>query len=364
MFIKKNIVFIGVLLLLLSSCAKKDSSVEHLRPVKYVVITKDMLSSGEKVFSGVIQSETSTNLSFKVGGNIQTLNVREGEFIKKGQIISTLDPILYSVKDEEVQAEVAQAYSKYYNDAKYYLRLAKLYKEGAISDRQLDDAKAAAESSADALKSAKKRSEYESLLMDYTVLKAPADGYAATVNFGINENIDAGVPLVRLISSGDVLVKTNIPENYINSIVHGDKVVVEIEALDRQKFEGYISDIGADVLSNFTTYPILIKLFKPVPEIKSGMSANVSINLDRNVEKALVIPMNAVFDDGTNKYVYTLRQTATNTAVVVKTPVEIGEIYAQGIIIKKGLYFSDKLVVAGVSKISAGMLVRLDGGIK
>ena len=363
MSIKKNIVLIGILVLLLSSCAQKDSLVTHLRPVKYVIVTKEMLSSGEKVFSGVIQAETSTNLSFKVGGNIQTLNVREGEFLRKGQIIATLDPILYSVKNQEVQAQVAQAYSKYYNDAKYYLRLAKLYKEGAISDRQLDDAKANAESSADALKSAKKRNEYQTLLMDYTILKVPVDGYVATINAEINENINEGTPIIRLISSGDIEVKTNIPEDYINSIRQGDKVTVEIEALNGQKFDGYISDIGADALSNFTTFPILIKLFKPTSEIKSGMSANVSIDLDRNAEKLIVIPMTSVLDDGKNKYVYTLRQVAPNKALVVKTPVEIGEIYAQGVKIKKGLSFSDKLVVAGVSKISEGMFVRLDGGI-
>jgi RND family efflux transporter MFP subunit len=364
MSVKKNIVLIGILVLLLSSCVSKDIPAKRLRPVKYVIISKDMISSGDKVFSGVIQADTSTNLSFKVGGNIQTLNVREGEFIKKGQIIATLDPILYSLKDEEVQAEVAQAYSKYYNDAKYYLRLAKLYKEGAISDRQLDDAKANAESSADGLKSAKKRSEYQTFLMEYTTLKAPIDGYVATINAEINENVEAGTSVIRLISSGDVEVKTNIPEDYINSIKQGDKVSVEIEALNRQKFEGYISDIGADALSNFTTFPVVVKLYNSTSEIKSGMSANVSINLDRSAEKLIVIPMTSVLDDGKSKYVYTLRQTGINQAKVVKTPVEIGEIYASGVKIKKGLTFTDKLVVAGVSKISDGMTVRLDGGIK
>jgi hypothetical protein len=59
-----------------------------------------------------------------------------------------------------------------------------------------------------------------------------------------------------------------------------------------------------------------------------------------------------------------LKQTGINQAKVVKTPVEIGEIYASGVKIKKGLSFTDKLVVAGVSKISDGMTVRLDGGIK
>jgi len=364
MFIKKNIVLIGILVILLSSCAKKDSSTEHLRPVKYVVVTKELLSSGEKVFSGVIQSEISTNLSFRVDGYIETLNVREGQLLKKGQIVATLDRVPYSVKNEEVQAEVEQAYSKYYNDAKYYVRLAKLYKEGAISDRQLDDAKAAAESSAEGLKSAEKRNEYETLLMDSTVLRAPIDGYVASIQAEVNENVNVGEPIIKLISSGDIEVKTNIPEDYINSVQKGDRIIVEIEALERRKFEGYISDIGADALSNFTTFPVLVKLFNPVPEIKSGMSANVLINLDKNAEKFIVIPMTAVLDDGKNKYVYTLRQLAPNKAIAVKTIVEIGEIYDQGVKIKKGLNFSDKLVVAGVSKISDGMFVRLDGGIK
>ena len=364
MLVNKNIVLICILVLLLSSCTKKDSSAQHLRPVKYVVITEEFLSSGEKVFSGVIQSEISTNLSFRVDGYIETLNVREGQLLKKGQIVATLDKVPYSVKNEEVQAEAEQAYSKYYNDAKYYARLAKLYKEGAISDRQLDDAKAAAESSAEGLKSAKKRNEYETLRMDSTVLRAPIDGYVASVQAEVNENVDAGDSIIKLISSGDIEVKTNIPEDYINSVHKGDAVTVEIEALERKKFDGYISDIGADALSNFTTFPVLIKLYKSVPEIKSGMSANVSINLDINADKSIVIPMTAVFDDGKNKYVYTLRQIGPNRAKAIKTIVEVGEIYDQGVKIKKGLNFSDKLVVAGVSKITDGMIVRLDGGLQ
>lgn len=356
----KNLYLVSLILcvLLLTSCINNNHKQEVLRPVKYIEITSDMAGVSQKTFSGVLQSDISTNLSFQVAGRVNSLNVEEGDYVKKDDVIGTLGNDVYTIEYEDALAYVGEAKSRYVNAKKYYARLAKLYVDGAISDRQLDDAKAEAEASANALKSAEKKSEYAELRLSHTTLKAPMEGYIASVNTEINENVNAGTPVVKLISSQNTEVKINIPESYVNDIKKGEKALIKVVALNNKPFPGVIRDIGVDALSNSSTFPITIDMINSTPEVKSGMSADVIIQFKRACEKCITIPISAVMEDKDGLFVYTLEPVDDNKSKIVRAPVETGGLETSGIEIKSGLQSGDKVVIAGLTKVTPGMLVK------
>lgn len=349
---------IVVLIFILPSCVDKHVKKESIRPVKYLEITSAMTGTRVKTFSGVLQSDISTKLSFKVPGNIKTLNFEEGDYVKSGDVIATLDNELYVLQFEDAQASVGEAKSRYVNAKKYYARLAKLYVDGAISDRQLDDAKAEAEASANALKSAQKKSDYAKLRLDYTVLKAPMDGYIASVDTEINENLLVGATVVKLISSRDTEVKINMPESYVNNITKGEKVLITVGALNDAEFEGVIRDIGVDASKTTSTFPVTVTMKNPSDEVKSGMSADVIIKIKKSCVECITLPLNAVLDDKKGQYVYILEPIDNEKSKVVRIPVETGELGSDGIEIKSGIQPGDKVIIAGISKISEGLIVK------
>ena len=341
--------------ILLTSCTSPPQ--EILRPVESIKITADCLDNGEQTFSGVVNSMISTKLSFQIDGNITSLLVNEGDFLKKGQVIATLDTEPYEIIYEENIAQKGQSVTNYRNDIKYYARLAKLYQEGAISERQLDDARAQAEISANALKLANRRIDYEQLKLNYATLKAPMDGYIGKIDVENHENIKAGSPILTFISDKENEVKINVPENYINLIKKNQKVTIKIDSIEKP-FDGYVSDIGANSIENYGTFPVTIKIKNPISLIKSGMSAYVTMKLKKCPKDAIIIPFNAILDENGKKYVYIIKPENPQESKTIKTQIEISEPAENGIKVTKGLKMDDIVVIAGINKIKDGMSVK------
>lgn len=350
----KNLAII-LFAILLTSCSSPPQ--ETLRPVESITITQQCLDNGEQTFSGVVESMNATQLSFQIDGNITSLLVNEGDFLKKGAIIATIDTEPYQIIYDETMAQKNQAVTNYRNDIKYYARIAKLYQEGAMSERQLDDARAKAEISANALKLANKKIDYEGLRLGYTSLKAPMDGYISQINVENYENIKAGEPILTFISDKENEIKINLPENYINLIKKNQKVKIKINAIE-QTFNGQISEIGKSSIKNHATYPITIKIENPSPSIKAGMSAYVDIKIKQTPPNIIILPLSAIIDENNKKYVYTLVTENQQTSYTKKTEVELGELSKNGIKIIKGLKLGDIVITAGVNKIKDKMKVK------
>ena len=141
-----SVIPIMLLSIFLCSCAgKKDTTAEILRPVRY---EKVIMYGGDqtRTFSGVSKAGIETNLSFKVGGTINQLNVKVGDQIGAGQLIAVLDDTDYRLQLDQTEAAYIQADVQMQNGKSAYDRISKLYETGSVSVNDYEQAKAAYES--------------------------------------------------------------------------------------------------------------------------------------------------------------------------------------------------------------------------
>ncbi|MEL7271612.1 MAG: efflux RND transporter periplasmic adaptor subunit, partial [Bacteroidota bacterium] len=230
-------------LMVLVSCKNNQTKEieEPLKKVKYAVID---YANGQKrkSFNGETQSSSTTNLSFRMGGIITTMNAKVGMKVKKGELLAQLDTreidlsvqqINEAVRSSKIQLETAESTLE---------RTKRLYQSEGASLSDLENARnnyaqasAAYESNLQSL--SLQRSQY-----NYAKIVAPNTGIVSSVNAEQNEVVNAGGSIITIDSDdGNFQVKVSLPENYINEVQLENEVVLLI---NNQEKKGTISEIG------------------------------------------------------------------------------------------------------------------------
>ncbi len=355
-----NIIQMMILAFFLCFCTgKKEKTAEILRPVRY---EKVIMYGGEqtRTFSGVSKAGVETNLSFKVGGTINRLNVKVGDQISAGQLIAVLDATDYILQLDQTKAALTQVEVQMQNAKSIYDRMSKLYETGSVSASDYEQAKTAYESTKAGVSSARKQVQLDEQMVNYTRLRAPIAGRVANLNAEINENITAGFSIITLTSGSDIEVTVGMPESFIAMVEEGATVDVMFSSLADENFIGIISEVSYIVGSSSTTYPVTIKLENPSEDIRPGMTVNVTFNLtSENEEETILVPSVAVGEENDENFVYVVQLIQGDTATVHKRIVTVGELTGGGFEITEGLEDGEMVVTAGISKLSEGMKVKI-----
>lgn len=355
----------NILPLLLISCGKEPQVEEVIRPVRY---QKVYISGGERsrTFSGVAQASQESRLSFKVAGNIRRIPVKVGDKVEVGQLIAELDPKDYELQVEEAQAALSQAEAQQRNADANYERVRKLYENRNASRNDLDAARAASESAEAQVKSVEKRLELAKSQLSYTRLTAPTRGAIATVEHEANENVNPGQTIVQLTSGSSIEVEVAVPEVLISQVKEGEKVTVTFDAMPEQTFPARVTEVGVASTGYATTFPVTVRLEAADQSVRSGMAAEVSFMFESAQQaggspgrKQINVPSVAVGEDRQGRFVYVVEPTDSGFGIAHRRPVMIGDLTEQGIEILEGLNDGDRVVTAGVSKLTDGQKVRL-----
>jgi len=356
----KFYIVIPTLLLLAFSCSDKSrSGKEVIRPVRFEKV-QNLSAAQTRTFSGVSKSGIETNLSFKVGGTINFINVKIGEKVNKNILIASLDDSDYQLKFEQSHASEDNAKTQRDLAKSNYKRIEKLYENGNISVSEYQQAKAAYESAKSQVKSLDRQTDQIKKQIEYTKLYAPMDGVIANLYVEKNENVQPGQVIVEFNSGKDPEVTIGIPENFITRIKEGDFVTVEFSSVPEQEFEAIITEVSYVAQQQSSTYPVIVKLQNPTNEIRPGMAADVTFNFQsKKEEDNIIVPSVAVAEDHSGNYVYVLEEIAKDTATVQKRSVKVGILIEESFEILKGLEEGELVVTAGISKLTDGMKVRL-----
>lgn len=147
--------------------------------------------------SGIISEAAEINLAFRVAGSISRIAVKEGDYVRAGQVIALMD-----TRDYELQLRAAQAqYDQVKAEAE---RVIELFNRQSVSPNDHDKAVSGLRMVEAQLKRAKDQ-------LNDTRLLAPASGYIQKVNFRQNELIDAGMPVATLIDVSQYHINVDIP---------------------------------------------------------------------------------------------------------------------------------------------------------
>ena len=295
--------------------------------------------------NGKIQPETEVKLSPDVSGEIIDLFVKEGDVIKKGQILAKVNPEIYrSTLDRVVgalnsqkanlansKARLAQVKAQFINASNSFDRSKKLYAQKAISSAEYDQAVSTfeqAKSEVTAGEESVKASEFgvssaEASVKESTenfsktTIYAPGDGVISKLNVEKGERVagasqfSAGTEIMRIANMDLMRVNVSVNENDIVRVKLGDTALIEVDSYLNRKFKGIVTEIAtsantvgltADQVTNFDVKVRILKesyldlqpknqpTYSP---FRPGMSANVDIRTKR-VENVITVPIQSV----------------------------------------------------------------------
>ncbi|WP_428230111.1 efflux RND transporter periplasmic adaptor subunit [Flavobacterium sp.] len=298
---------------------------------KEVEISKVLASTIVETVSatGKIQPEIEVKLSSMVSGEIIALNVKEGQVVKKGDLLVKINPDLYtSGLDRSVanlsgtKAGLTQSEASYKEAKASYERNKTLYDKGVISKSDWDKAistyevaKATRQNAYYNVQSASASVTEAKDNLGRTLIYAPADGTISVLNVELGERVlgtqqMAGTELLRVANLNNMEVEVDVNENDIVKVKIGDEANVEVDAYLKKKFKGTVTSISnsasttltSDQVTNFKVKVRILKesyqdLLEGQPSTYSpfrpGMTATVDI-ITKTKNNVLAVPISAV----------------------------------------------------------------------
>ncbi|WP_151900536.1 efflux RND transporter periplasmic adaptor subunit [Sulfurimonas hydrogeniphila] len=227
--------------------------------------------------SGSVISDNQKMITSRFMGFVTNVNTSEGEKVKKGQILYSIDS--REIDSAKRQAELSlQMYQNQYTNVKLNLeRYKRLLKKDMVSKYEVENMELAAKNLQDMINIAKARLQEVENQYKYLHVKAPNDGVVVAKNIKVGEMAMPGMPAIVLSDLSDLKISAEIAESNLNLIHHGKKVKVVIPSVG-VKTIGTITAIIPN--SNPMTHTFKIKVsFKTLNKsVYPGMYATVTID--------------------------------------------------------------------------------------
>ncbi len=367
------ILLIAIFLLVACGGGKEEVAQQVVyRPIKFAKVTNASAHT-IRSFTGIAQSEKEAKLSFRVAGTVRSLNVKLGDRVRQGQVIATIDPADYSIQADQAvasqkgaEANLKSSENQLIIARSNYQRIEKLYENNSVPLSEFEQAKSnfeTAQSQYEAaltqVTSAQKQSQSARNQVKYTQLIAPFSGIISSVMIEANEIVGSGTPVAILSAITKPEVNVGIPENLITQIKKGQEVDIRFSVLPDATYQGTVQEVSY-AAGNSPTYPIIIGIDNPNETIRPGMAATVSFDLGaKDASNALVCPVKAVGSDAKGNFAFLLEQSGDGIYKVNKQSIEVGDLLANGFLVKAGLEEGDLVATAGLKSLLNGMEVKL-----
>lgn len=327
----------------LTGCQGDVEKPKANEPVKVkAVVVKDYAYVNLMRYSGTVEEENGTSLSFAVAGTIKTMNVRLGQHVSAGQLIATLDPTSMQNSHKVAHAALEQA-----EDASR--RMKELHDKGSLPDMKWVEVQSK-------LEQARSMEQIARRNLDDCRLRAPFSGIIAEKSMEAGENVAPGMPVARLVTASSLVVRISVPEAEMRSVRTGQKADVAVTAIGGEKIAARVVEKGVVANPLSRTYEVRLKLENTDKEVLPGMVTEVFLHSYNTASVSLcVIPAHVVqIDEYNRSFVWVVKDGKACKRVIV-----CGEYIADGVTVVSGLSANDSIIVEGQQKVCEGTEVAL-----
>ena len=325
---------------------------------------------------GMVSSDNNAKVATKWMGQILKINVKEGDYVKAGQVLAILDDSeikqqknealagleeLSKAREEALAARKA-ALENYEFAKRTYERFKNLYQENAVSKQQLEEIETkmiAAKSMVEQVDAKlaqleAKESQVKSklaqvnIMQGYTVIKAPFDGYVLKKMNDEGDMVAPGMPIF-IIGEKKLQFVANLDESLLDKVKVGDEIEID---LNGKTVKGKVIEKNSNIDPMNRTFKV--KLDIPyIENITSGMYGKLLIPIESKPK--ILIPKTAVFKWGQLNAVYTVGK----DNIIRLTYVKLGEDYGDYVEVLSGLKSGDRIIQSDIEKACDGC--RLGG---
>ena len=333
---------LGSALLLFSTGCKKEEG--HKEEVCRNVILINASTSGETVsksFSGVVEEGKTVNAAFMTGGKISSLNVKEGDRVKKGQLLASLDntDYLIGVNQLKVQLEQMTAEKK---------RMDEMFARHNVAPNDYEKFQAG-------YRQLQLQLEMAHNKLGYTKLYSPSNGFISYQYMQPGELVDAGTPVYKITDDSRLEVAVDLP------------LAIYLNRKEIRNAYGSVPNVSGPI-------PLTIDSFTPdadnnqlyhmklgIPgslskELTPGMNMTVVIDMANETSNDTKIPSRAIFDDNGKKFVWVYNPA---DSTINKKQVEVVGAPSGGENLVAGIDGTEQIVATGVKQLKDGEKVNV-----
>jgi membrane fusion protein, multidrug efflux system len=292
--------------------------------------------------SGAVIPVEEAFISPEVGGQITDVFVKEGQRVKKGQLLAKLNTEVTEKTIAEINSSLSLA-------ADVFERQKRLWEQKIGSELQYLEAKNNKVSLENKLATLKAQ-------LRMAQVSSPIDGVVEKVNQKKGELAMPGGQMMRIVSLDEVYVRADVSERFLPSIQKGDEVELVFPSYPDFKLVTTISRTGNVVNINNRTFEIELKVKNTDEQLKPNMIAIININ-DFTADSAIVIPTRVIKEDLKGKYVYVVDK-KQNDMIARKQYIEPGVSYQNKTMVIQGLTSNDQLITDGYNRVSDGTLIQ------
>jgi len=293
--------------------------------------------------TGEVESVNEAFISPEVNGQVVKIAVKEGQKVRKGQLLAKLNTSLIEKNIQEIKTQKAFAKTMYDKQSD-------LWKRNIGSERQYLQAK----------------NNYESLENKYQTLKTQYDMSVITAPFaGVVEDIiikegelaGPGVRIMQLVALDELIVKARLSEAYLSSIKEGKTVDLSFPSYPELNMQATVSRTGNVINKQNRTFIVEIKINNTANELKPNMLVNVLFN-DYSGSDNFVVPSVLIKKDLKGRYLYVINKEGENITAA-KRYIETGKSYKDKSEVISGLKMGDLIITAGYNHVSDGSVVSI-----
>ncbi|MFZ9439859.1 MAG: efflux RND transporter periplasmic adaptor subunit [Hylemonella sp.] len=299
------------------------------------VETMDLVDDAQTV--GSLRSRQGVMMRPEVSGRGTMINFRDGERVRKGQLLVQLDDQLplAQVKQSEAELSIAQSNHK---------RNQELLAQKFISQRTVDESAAALEVAQAKLALSRATSERLKIL-------APFDGIAGIRSINVGDYLKDGTDMVNIEDIDTLYVDYRLPERFQSQVQKGQRAKVEIDALPGRHFSAQVIAVDPLIDASGRSIGVRASIDNRKSELRPGMFARVTAVFGER-KNALVVPEEAIVPLGGRLFVIkAVEDASTKSLISQRVEVKVGIRRPGRVEIVQGLAEQDSVVVAGQQRL-------------
>ena len=287
---------------------------------------------------GNVDSRTNVNVSAEMMGLLTAVNVKEGQYVQKGEVLATID-------SENLEMTIAELENQLRFATTIYDKRDRLWKKNIgteIDYLQAKNNKETLENQLATLQTQLAKSE----------IKATFNGTVEQVPVTKGQIVQPGTPIAFLVSSADMYISAEISESFIGKFKKGDKATVNIPSLG-QSFDSQVISVGRVINPASRTFTIEVKLPRNDAYLKTNLVTRITLT-DYASENAIVIPSRIIQEDDEGNFVYQVNGNKVN-----KVHVKLGYSYDNHTEVVTGLAGGEVVVDKGNRTVANGTTVSI-----
>ncbi|RIA55737.1 efflux RND transporter periplasmic adaptor subunit [Dichotomicrobium thermohalophilum] len=306
-------------------------------PVEATTVESGAVRDEVEVVGNILADETVV-IRPEISGLVKEIHFSEGDTVEDGDLLFSLD-------DEILTAEVAEAKAAHELAKRNFERSKQLYSRKVGTERTRDEALAEMQSSEAKLALAKAR-------LNKTKIRAPFSGIVGFREISVGAYVSAGTDLVRLVKTDPVEVSFRVPERFLGVLRRGQKITVRVDAFPDRGFSGEVFALDNVVDVNGRSIQVRARVPNPDLLLRPGLFARVNLVTELR-QDAVIVPEAAIVPTVEGAYVYRVVDGKAK-----RTEVTVGRRMAGEVEIVDGLSAGETVIVAGQQKVRDGAPVQ------